>query len=212
MELPIANQPVPGRACTDIGCAYCCKVVSIKFPKGKHFAEDEHKPMQQWCKHCTKPGCEIYDERPPICRDFYCSWLADAGWPVELDPISTGCLVMCETITGHNRRTGKSFDIPCIRVHENRPGAIENINKALRLVWTEFGEVSIALHTTNGLIRIIGYNSDGQRVIFFENKSAPHGDNQLPTVSKKTLDRWGGDWRALRAQCAKDFNRYYTNG
>ena len=203
MELQVANQPAPGRSCTDIGCAYCCKVVSIKFPDG------EHKPMRKWCKHCTKPGCGIYDERPDVCRDFHCTWLADPQWPVELDPISTGCMVMCETITGTDRNTGETFDLPCIRVHENRPGAIENINAALRMVWNSLGKVGIALHTTNGLIRIIGFNREGQRVVFFENKSSDYGDNQLPTVTRKTLDEWGGDWRALRARCAQDFNKYY---
>lgn len=39
------------------------------------------KPSRgNWCKHC-KPGqgCGIYDNRPKICKEFECGWLANDG-------------------------------------------------------------------------------------------------------------------------------------
>jgi Fe-S-cluster containining protein len=40
------------------------------------------KPAAVWCKHCDLgKGCSIYDDRPQVCRDFYCAYrhFADLG-------------------------------------------------------------------------------------------------------------------------------------
>jgi hypothetical protein len=39
----------------------------------------EQKPAARWCEHCKpgKGGCSRYAERPKVCRDFECQWLAD---------------------------------------------------------------------------------------------------------------------------------------
>ena len=68
-ELQDEDQLVAGRSCD--GCTMCCKLLSI---------DVLDKPRAVWCSHCDKKrGCEIYDERPLVCRSFFCGWrrLAD---------------------------------------------------------------------------------------------------------------------------------------
>lgn len=33
------------------------------------------KPVGEWCRFCSRPGCSVYDHRPSVCRDFSCVWL-----------------------------------------------------------------------------------------------------------------------------------------
>jgi hypothetical protein len=67
---------VPGRGCA--GCTECCEVLTIKTPELK-------KPPGVLCSHCQDgAGCQIYDSRPPVCRDFLCGWrhmeVLDDAW------------------------------------------------------------------------------------------------------------------------------------
>lgn len=56
----------------------CCKILAI---------EDLNKPPQKWCPNCViGTGCGIYETRPTECRDFFCSWLVDAGIPDHWQP------------------------------------------------------------------------------------------------------------------------------
>jgi hypothetical protein len=69
---------VPGRACN--GCTMCCWVLGI---------EAIAKPERTACRHGTAGGgCGIYAERPAVCREFYCGYLAlpfvgDHWFPAE---------------------------------------------------------------------------------------------------------------------------------
>ena len=67
-EVVRALSDALGRACG--ACSLCCKLLQIDEPELK-------KPANEWCRHCRpgKGGCAIYDERPPVCRDFACEWL-----------------------------------------------------------------------------------------------------------------------------------------
>jgi hypothetical protein len=57
------------RVCGD--CSLCCYLFSV----------EEHeltKPVHTWCPHCRpgRGGCAIYAERPRVCAEFRCDWLA----------------------------------------------------------------------------------------------------------------------------------------
>jgi hypothetical protein len=60
---------VSGRACGS--CSLCCKLLKIP--------ELNNKPAGVWCPHCKpgKGGCQIYPNRPDVCRKFACRWLVD---------------------------------------------------------------------------------------------------------------------------------------
>lgn len=49
-------------------CNACCWVYPIT-------ASEIRKPAWQPCKHLTDVGCEIYANRPQLCRNFHCEWL-----------------------------------------------------------------------------------------------------------------------------------------
>jgi hypothetical protein len=55
---------VPGRECGQ--CTLCCKLLEVS---------EIEKPQGKWCKHCTPgKGCNIYDDRPDLCKVWYCGW------------------------------------------------------------------------------------------------------------------------------------------
>ena len=61
------------------GCTLCCKVMQVDAPIDK--------PMNRWCVHCIQgTGCGIHATRPPVCRNFHCVWLMDAGFGEEWRP------------------------------------------------------------------------------------------------------------------------------
>jgi len=47
-------------------CSLCCKLMGVS---------SINKPVNRWCRHCTKPGCGIYHDRPRDCQDYACIWL-----------------------------------------------------------------------------------------------------------------------------------------
>jgi hypothetical protein len=76
-------------------CSRCCKILPLADqPEGKD------------CKDC-KPGsgCQIYADRPKVCRDFECVWLqshtqrTNQGLPLSLRPDKCDVL-MQPTATG----------------------------------------------------------------------------------------------------------------
>src|SRR5277367_1775345 len=74
---------VPGRSCAN--CTMCCKALGIA-----EFA----KPKGRECVFCdTGRGCKIYDRRPAVCADFYCSFLLSPALGDEWKP-TTARLVL----------------------------------------------------------------------------------------------------------------------
>lgn len=53
--------------------------------------EELAKPQGRWCPHCLPGrGCKIYDERPPSCRIYSCTWLTSPAFvPEALKPDRT---------------------------------------------------------------------------------------------------------------------------
>ncbi|MEQ8444075.1 MAG: hypothetical protein RIM72_08415 [Alphaproteobacteria bacterium] len=51
------------------GCAMCCFLLGI---------EALGKPRGHWCVNCsTRRSCDIYEDRPRECADFYCQYILD---------------------------------------------------------------------------------------------------------------------------------------
>jgi len=70
---------VPGRSCSN--CTLCCKVIAV--------AEFD-KPRGRNCVHCdTGRGCKIYDRRPEVCADFFCSYLLSPALGEEWKPMTS---------------------------------------------------------------------------------------------------------------------------
>lgn len=63
-------EPRPG-GCGS--CTLCCTVMKV--------TAETVKPAHVRCEHCESHGCAIYDERPLVCREFKCLWLASQQTP-----------------------------------------------------------------------------------------------------------------------------------
>jgi hypothetical protein len=70
------QQPAPGKSCGT--CTMCCKVYPVPVLA---------KPAGKWCQHC-KPGqgCEIWQDRPEFCREFFCRYMIDPSFGPEWKP------------------------------------------------------------------------------------------------------------------------------
>ena len=76
MELSASPQVAPGKACGT--CMMCCKVPPIP---------ELEKPACRWCRHAVPgKGCSIYEDRPAVCRRFYCHWIVDPDLGPEWKP------------------------------------------------------------------------------------------------------------------------------
>lgn len=86
VPLPIAMpssaplpEIVPGRSCE--ACTLCCKVIGIPALA---------KPQGHDCPHCDiGRGCTIYQRRPAVCADFYCSFLLSPALGEEWKPTTS---------------------------------------------------------------------------------------------------------------------------
>lgn len=74
---------VPGRTCG--ACTACCTELAI--------VEDSFRKMPGVpCAHCViGQGCDIYETRPGLCRDYHCLWRSipdlDERWRPDLSGI-----------------------------------------------------------------------------------------------------------------------------
>lgn len=65
-------------------CTLCCKFLSVP---------QLSKRMYSDCKHCVPlEGCEIYEKRPNVCREYQCLWLQDPDLADRLKPNVCGVL------------------------------------------------------------------------------------------------------------------------
>jgi uncharacterized protein len=76
-----------GRSCG--ACSLCCKLLQIDKP-------ELEKPANEWCRHCRPGhgGCSIYNERPPVCRDFACLWLINSTVGDEWYPARSKIIIV----------------------------------------------------------------------------------------------------------------------
>jgi hypothetical protein len=72
---------VPGRTCGS--CTLCCIVPVIDMP-------EVQKLPSSVCRHCVS-GCDIYETRPEVCRNYYCGWrrldIFDEDWRPDLSGV-----------------------------------------------------------------------------------------------------------------------------
>ena len=78
----------------------------------------------QWCRHVSADGCSLHDkERPSVCTDFACLWLAHPEVPERFRPDRIGCVaielgnrvvVVCQTYKGAAKRQDASWFIDCL--------------------------------------------------------------------------------------------------
>jgi hypothetical protein len=79
---------VRGRECG--ACQVCCVALTIDKP-------EIQKMPGSACRHSLKGGCGIYENRPHVCRVFFCGWRKLAAIPADWRPDQSGILVIGES-------------------------------------------------------------------------------------------------------------------
>src|SRR5215471_464155 len=75
---------VSGRSCGN--CTVCCNILKINVPELK-------KPSDVLCPNCTRAGCQIYENRPSVCEEYYCGWRILRGLGDDWRPDRCGVLI-----------------------------------------------------------------------------------------------------------------------
>ena len=70
-------------------CQMCCIALTIDKP-------DIQKMPGSACRHSLGGGCGIYENRPDVCRVFFCGWRKLAAIPADWRPDQSGILVIGE--------------------------------------------------------------------------------------------------------------------
>ena len=74
------------RICGD--CSECCRLLSVRL------SDNYYSPCGHWCKHCTQPGCGIYNTiKQKKCKEFNCGWLQNENIPENLKPNLSGIVL-----------------------------------------------------------------------------------------------------------------------
>jgi hypothetical protein len=139
-----------GRACGS--CSICCKI----FPIIDHEEIIPIKPADEWCKHCTPGrGCSIYEERPRVCRDYYCDWLVDKRLDDKWKPDRS------KMIVHHNWKDGTLFrrifvdaSYPSKWREEPYYSDVKNMSRAGLTLGKE-NEFTTMVHSTSGLFVVL---------------------------------------------------------
>ena len=93
-----------GRACGE--CQECCWIPEIP---------ELGQQAYERCHHQCKTGCGVYNERPPVCRDFTCVWLS-GQFEEKHRPDKIGLVVQDPTLL-----TLAYFGVPHIIVYSAVP-------------------------------------------------------------------------------------------
>lgn len=86
----IFDHLVPDRECGE--CVACCKILEIRAP-------ELQKSADTLCQYCTGVGCGIYENRPEVCRTWYCLWRRIPSMPDDLRPDKCGVVF---SLDAHN--------------------------------------------------------------------------------------------------------------
>jgi hypothetical protein len=100
------NQLVSGRSCGS--CSVCCKALKIDTPELKKLAG-------VLCPNCARAGCQIYENRPSVCAEYYCGWkilrhLSD-NWRPDRCGVLIGLVEGDQAIPAGFRQVALKFDV-----------------------------------------------------------------------------------------------------
>ncbi len=103
-------MPQTDRQCG--GCNICCTTMKVS---------PLNKPAGVSCGHITEAGCGNYENRPEVCRTWYCMWVRDTNGILsdEERPDKLG-VFFTATLPDHETKRQTLY------AHEILPGAAEN--------------------------------------------------------------------------------------
>ena len=144
--------PAPGRDCDD--CSACCRIFAIE-------SDGLSKPADVLCHHRSAGGCEIYAQRPQVCRTFFCAWRRIASMPEETRPDRMGVVFSLARpavavnilrkvyIRGMAINSWEDFRSP----HVDRTVAM--FRSGGLPVWLQFGETAHLVHPSEAVANVL---------------------------------------------------------
>jgi len=90
---------VPGRECGD--CTACCIHLAI-------IEDAMNKLPGVTCQHCSvNEGCDIYEARPNVCRNYYCMWRSFDNMDEAWRPDRSGIIIVDHAVpAGYPAKSG----------------------------------------------------------------------------------------------------------
>jgi hypothetical protein len=132
----LLEHVVPNRECGD--CVACCDILEIRSP-------DLQKPAHVLCPHCVSGGCGIYENRPNVCRDWFCLWRRIEALPDEMRPDKCGVVLSIgqhnppRTVFEHAYIVARAIDDPSVFQTRTVKDALEMFAEEGSLpVWVGF--------------------------------------------------------------------------
>tara|TARA_B100000287_G_scaffold376507_1_gene377705 strand:+ start:488 stop:862 length:375 start_codon:yes stop_codon:yes gene_type:complete len=113
------------RKCGD--CSECCRIFPI------HGDNIGVSPTGVFCKHCTQPGCSLFDTEqfPQGCREFFCGWIQNENIPDNLKPNISGVVLQ---VLNNNLNTSRYWIDE--KNFSNTDVAVENLKKYTQKTYT----------------------------------------------------------------------------
>ena len=196
MRLKILN-----RSCQEIGCHACCALPTLAVL---------NKPAGKDCDYLNRDQnkCEIYGpSRPDECQNFRCEWLDNTQWPVELDPVTTGCVFHTRQVTDTEEMMvfvpGDEIDLKLIKPMYAELAA-----------WWALGERSISLlanrevaslaFATNVFKSGHAVSSEAPAIMYLSKRDPISEAVLRPCVTVELVRKYDGDLQAIRVKMMQE--------
>lgn len=133
----------PGRSCGE--CNACCIVLAV-------VSDEIQKPAKQACVHCSTRGCEIYDTRFSVCREYFCLWRKWEKLDADTRPDKVGILFQFVS-EPENRNPLRHLYVAAVPLKEfpdydsPQVRAVLDVLRSRRVpVWLKFGAALKCVH------------------------------------------------------------------
>ena len=150
-------------------CRLCCKLFALPFL---------NKPGHQWCQYSCPKGCAIYANRPQLCKDYTCVWLAQEEIPEKYRPDKSRLVLT---------NKGSYQDRGVILAAEADEGAADTkLGKELLKGLLSVGNIVVVSY--NGRVRgVYGTNlADGEGALVVREMEARYKDGAVAQPSGRT--------------------------
>jgi hypothetical protein len=121
------------------------------------------KPDNAWCGHCEiGKGCSIYEQRPQMCRDFFCLYISDPTLDERWNPLNAHFV-----LRAHEKCIFVQVDPqrPDAWKHEPYYSALRNCARAIypsgMLIYVKIGDRTIMLTPECDVDLASGDSSEG---------------------------------------------------
>jgi hypothetical protein len=140
-------------------CTACCTLLHIN-------AAEFTKPAGVTCTNCTGSGCNIYSNRPDICRAYYCFWRLYDVLAEQHRPDRAGILFQITTETNSSNPLRRRYlmgiaTTATLNLSSPQVVAILAPLRAFRVpVWIQLGPGAVCVHPSSEIQRVLSAGAE----------------------------------------------------